>query len=224
MHRFALFTRSCLIASVMAVAGVGGAKAFVSTSPDPFPAGSGFVQAPGCLTSGPLSGLCTSDVTGLILSSSSSFAGGNQEFVLDEKVTGEVSFEGSTVGALSVEGNLDLTLFGRTTSFETGTFDGVVTAEDYVGTFDGVPVEFTLAPSPPTSTVEVTITPFPNSRLFEIDSSFALYSQISIEGGAPIPIGGFPITGVAAVPEPPTGVLLALPMLVLGFVRWRAKA
>ncbi|HME86673.1 MAG TPA: hypothetical protein VKG91_19530, partial [Roseiarcus sp.] len=66
--------------------------------------------------------------------------------------------------------------------------------------------------------------PDKHATKFQIDSSFALYSQISIEGGTPIPVGGFPIAGVAAVPEPPTGVLLALPMLVLGFARWRAKA
>jgi hypothetical protein len=224
MHRFALFTRSCLIASVMAVAGVGGAKAFVSTSPDPFPAGSGFVQAPGCLTSGPLAGLCSSDVKGLILSSSSSFVGPNEEFTLDERVTGDISFAGGPIGAFSVVGDLDLTLDDRTSDSQTGTFDGVVTSEDYMGLFEGmVPIEFTLDPSM-TSTVQVTISSLPNSRLFQIDSSFDLFSRISIDGGAPIPVGGFPITGVAVVPEPPTGVLLALPMLVLGFVRWRAKA
>ena len=223
MHKFALFTRSCLIASVMAVASVSGAKAFVSTSPDPFPVDSGFVQSPGCLTTGALSGLCASDVKGAILSSSSSFNGGNQDFVLDERVTGEISFDGAPIGDFSVQGDLDLTLYGRTSLVQTGTFEGAVTAEDYVGTFDGVPVVFTLDPSM-TSTVQVTITPFSNSRLFEIDSSFDLYSQISIEGDTPIPVGGFPVIGVAAVPEPPTGGLLALPVLVLGFVRWRAKA
>jgi hypothetical protein len=227
MHPFALFTRSCLIASVMAVASVGGAKAFVSSSPDPFPPGSGFVQSPGCLTSGVLSGLCASDVTGLILSSSSKFAGSDQEFVLDERVTGEISFEGTPIGDFSVQGDLDLTLDHRTSDSQTGTFHGVVTFEDYKGLFDGLPVEFTLYP-PEKSTVEVMITAFSNpgsnTLSFQIDSSFDLFSQISIEGGAPIPVGGFPIIGVAAVPEPPTGVLLALPMLVLGLVRWRAKA
>ncbi len=224
MHRSASFTRSYLIAIVIAVAGVSSAEAsFLSTSPDPFPPGSGFVQSPGCLTNGSLSGLCATGVTGAILSSSSIFAGGNQEFVLDEKVTGEISFEGAPIGDFSVDGDLDLTLFGRTTLYQTGTFDGVVTSEDYVGTFEGVPVEFTLDPTM-TSTVQVTINSLPNTTKFQIDSSFALYSQISIEGGTPIPVGGFPIAGVAAVPEPPTGVLLALPMLVLGFARWRAKA
>ena len=128
------------------------------------------------------------------------------------------------MASFSVVGDLDLTLDDRTSLVQTGTFEGVVTAEDYVGTFEGVvPIEFTLDPSM-TSTVQVTITAFPNAALFQIDSSFDLYSQISIEGEAPIPVGGFPVTGVAVVPEPPTGVLLALPMLVLGFVRWRAKA
>src|SRR5271169_6519711 len=106
MHRSASLIRSCLIASVMAVAGVGGAKAFVSTSPDPFPVGSGFVQSPGCLTTGVLSGLCASDVTGLILKSSSSFVGPNQDFTLDERVTGEISFEGAPIGSFSVHGDL----------------------------------------------------------------------------------------------------------------------
>jgi hypothetical protein len=226
MHRFALFTSSCLIAGVMAVASVSGAKAFVSTSPDPFPPGSGFVQSPGCVTSGPLAGLCSSDVTGLILSSSSSFAGGDQDFVLNERVTGQISFEGSPVGDFSVVGPLDLTLDGRTTLFQTGTFDGMVNSEDYVGTLGtlegAVPIEFTLDTSM-TSTVQVTITAV-SQALVQIDSSFTLFSLISIEGGPKIPIGGFPTIGVASVPEPSTGVLLALPMLVLGFVRWRAKA
>lgn len=98
----------------------------------------------------------------------------------------------------------------------------MVNSEDYVGTLAGVPIEFTPDPSL-TSTVQVTISAVSQSS-FRIDSSFDLFSRISIEDGTPIPIGGFPIIGVASVPEPPTGVLLALPVLVLGFVRWRAKA
>src|SRR5271165_4102959 len=150
MHRSASFTRSYLIAIVIAVAGVSSAEAsFLSTSPDPFPPGSGFVQSPGCLTNGSLSGLCASGVTGAILSSSSIFAGGNQEFVLDERVPGEISFEGAPIGDFSVDGDLDLTLFGRTTLYQTGTFEGV-------------PVEFTLDPTM-TSTVQVTINSLPNT-------------------------------------------------------------
>ncbi len=217
--RGASLARSCLIAIVFAAAGAGGARAsFITTSPDPFPPGSGFVQASGCLTGGPLSGLCASNVVGRILSSSSSFPGGGEAFVLNEAVTGDISDNGVPIGIFSVTGSLDLTLFGRGNPFQTGTFDGVVTAEDYMGTLDGVPLEFTLDPTQ-TSTVEVTIAELQDNRgLYRIDSSFDIFSQISIEGGAPIPVGGFPITGVG-VPEPPTWLMLAAPLLVLGFLR-----
>jgi len=214
----------CLIAIVIAVTGAGSAKAsFTSTSPDPFPPGSGFVQASGCLTGGLLGGLCASNVKGKILSSSSSFPGGGEAFVLNEAVTGDISDDGVPIGSFSVEGYLDVTLLGRGDPVQTGTFNGVVTAEDYLGTLDGVALEFTLDPSE-ASTAEVTITELQNTPgLYQIDSSFDIFSQISIEGGPPIPVGGFPVTGVA-VPEPPTGVMLAVPLLVLGFLRGRLKA
>ncbi len=222
--RHASLAGSCLSAIVITVAGVGGAKAsFTATSPDPFPPGSAFVQAEGCLMGGPLGGLCASDVIGRILSSSGSFSVGGEAFVLDETVTGDISDAGVPIGSFSVEGYVDVTLLGRSDPLQTGTFAGLVTAEDYLGTLDGVPLEFTLDPSE-TSTAEVTITGLSNRRpLYLIDSSFDIFSQISIEGGPPIPVGGFPITG-AAVPEPPTGLMLAVPLLVLGFLRGRLKA
>jgi hypothetical protein len=214
-----------LIAIVIAVTGTGGAKAsFITNSPDPFPPGSGFVQASGCLTGGPLSGLCADNVVGRILSSSSSFPGDGQGFVLDEAVTGDISDNGVPIGSFSVEGSLDVTLLGRSNPFQTGTFDGVVTFEDYLGVLVpvGAPVgvEFTLDPSQP-STAEVTIAELQGNRnLYRIDSFFDIFSQISIEGGAPIPVGGFPIT-VVGVPEPPTWTLLLLGFAGLGFAGYR---
>jgi hypothetical protein len=162
--------------------------------------------------------VCARAVTGAILSSSSMISGGNQYFTLDEKVTGEVSFAGAPIGNFSVVGPLDLKLDDRTSPSETGTFNGVVISEDYIGTFDGVPVVFMLDPAAK-STLQVTINAV-RDNLFRIDSSFDLNSEISIEG-ATIPFGGLPVTGVGAVPEPKTWVLLALPMLVLGLVRSR---
>lgn len=225
--RHTSLARSCLIVIAIAAAGVSSARAsFIANSPDPFPPGSGFVQASGCLTSGPLSGLCASNVVGRILSSSSSFPVGGEAFVLNEAVTGEISDNGVPIGSFSVNGYLDVTLLGRGNPFQTGTFHGTVTAEDYFGTFDGapgVPLEFTLDPSQ-TSTAEVTIAELQNNRgLYRIDSSFDIFSQISIGGGAPIPVGGFPVTGVGA-PEPPTWLMLAAPLLALGFLRGRLKA
>ena len=221
MRRTSL-AHSCLIAIVIAVAGGGARASFVTNSPDPFPPGSGFVQAPGCLT-GPLTGLCTSNVVGRILSSSFTFPGDGQAFVLNERVTGDISDNGVPSGSFVVTGPLDVTLLGRDNPLQTGTFDGKVTDEFFQGTFDGASLEFTLDPSH-SSTAEVTIAEVQGERgLYRIDSFFDLFSQISIAGGPPIPIGGFPISGIAA-PEPPTWVMLAAPLLLLGFLRGRLKA
>ncbi len=221
MRPVASLTRCLPIVIAIALSGAGAAQAsFVTASPDPFPPGSGFVQAPGCLSSGPLSGLCASNVAATILSSSSSFMGGNEFVSLDEAVAGDISDGGVSIGSFSVLGTLDLTLFGRANPSQTGTFDGTVTAEDYLGTIDGVGLEITLDPMQ-TSTAEVIITQLlGDPPHYLIDTSFTIFSQISIEGSLPVPIGGFPITGVAA-PEPATSALLALPLLALTVLRRR---
>ena len=65
---------------------------------------------------------------------SSTFTGGNQDTVLNELVTGDLSFGGGPIGSFSVTGPLDLTLAGRSGPNDTGTFAGMVNSEDYIGT------------------------------------------------------------------------------------------
>jgi hypothetical protein len=161
MSTVAAHTRFIFAVIALALGGAASARAsFVTTSPDPFPPGSGFVQAPGCVASGPLSGVCSSNVRGTILSASSTFAMGNQDTVLNEVVTGDLSFSGGPIGSFSVTGPLDLTLFGRADPSDTGTFSGVVDSEDFAGTgtITGIPLPVTITLDPSqTSTVQVTI-------------------------------------------------------------------
>jgi hypothetical protein len=206
---------------VLALGGAASAQAsFVTTSPDPFPVGSGYIQAPGCVSSGPLSGVCSSSVMGTILSVSSNFVGSDEFVVLNEVVTGQLSFGGVPIGGFSVSGPLDLRLAGRSGPNDTGTFGATVTAEDYLGSIGGTALAITLDPSL-TSSAQITITPLEGEPpLYRIDSFFDIFSQISIAGGAQIPIGGFPITGVAA-PEPATLAVLGLPLVALAGLRRR---
>jgi len=176
--------------------------------------------------SGQLSGVCASSVMGTILSTSTSFSGGNELVVLNERVGGDLCLGpcGVPFTSFSLLGTLDLTLAGRTTLTQSGTFSATVTAEDYPGTIDGIPAVITLDPSQ-TSTAQIKITQVESGvnqlPLYRIDSTFDIFSEISLEGEAPIPIGGFPITGVGA-PEPATLVLLGLPLAALAGLRRRA--
>jgi hypothetical protein len=223
MHVAPALARLALIASVIVLGGVSTARAsFVSTSPDRFPPGSGFVQAAGCIASGPLAPLCVDNVTALILSSGASFVGGDELAVLDERVTGDVTDNGVLLGSFSVLGTLSLTVFDRGSPDEPGTFSATVTSDNYLGMIDGIPLQVTLDPSDTsTATITVTLIQSRYPQLYRINTSFDLFSQISIAGEPPIPVGGFPITGVA-IPEPGTILLMGLPLVTLARLRKRA--
>jgi hypothetical protein len=222
MQRVAALIRAASAGIAIVVGGAGAAKAsFIARSPDPFPPGSGFVHVSGgCAPSG----LCSSNISGRILSSSDSFPGDdNEHVVLNEVLTADISNGGVPFGSFSALGTLSLTLFGRSSPGRLGTFSGAITDEDYRGSIDGLPFEITLDPSQPSS-VQVTIALLPQTPLrYRIDVVFDNPSEISLGGGPPIPISGPPITDVL-IPEPATTLLFGVPLAALAGLRRSGSA
>lgn len=131
------------------------------TSPaKPFPAGSVFGGVPPtCVTSGPLTGVCTSNQVQTNLTSTYSFGGGNEYVMLGATLTGDTNY-----GPFSLTGTEDLTVLGRGHSSQTGTFDILVTEDNFSGPFLDYTLDLSFIPplaGTSNGSVSVTLQPFP---------------------------------------------------------------
>jgi PEP-CTERM motif len=214
--------RAVEAALLIILGGAGAAQAgFITFTnpPDLFPVGGVFAGVPPtCVTSGPLAGVCTSNQRQTTVSATYSFSGGNEDVALNAVLTGDTT---DPTGVFSLTGTEDLTLIGRGSSYQTGTFAIDVTSEDFTGTFFGVPLELTFDPSG-VHDGSISITPMAQgNRLgYLIDATLNL-SAVVIVDGVSTPLGV--ISTTIGVPEPSTWAMMLAGFAGLGFAGFRAR-
>ena len=118
-----------------------------------------------------------------------------------------------------LDGSVSVLTTGKTGN-TTGTFDTEIIAMSLTGIVGPFSVEIRESPSLP-SPGQTTITDL-GGGLYQIDSFFDVFTEISIDGGAFVPQTSGP-TRVTLVPEPSTLTLAALGLLGLLGWRWRRR-
>jgi hypothetical protein len=127
---------------------------------------------------------------------------------------------GVFISPITLTGQIGITYFDKTAGSETGTFSDQITSLDLTGSFTGLTgmhtVTATLNPAE-SSTGQTTITDVGgNPTEWRFNSYFDIFTELSIDGGPPIP-GPERVANLGATPEPAyfgaIGVLLAAMLL-----------
>jgi hypothetical protein len=119
---------------------------------------------------------------------------------------------------LSLTGPVTVLTTGKTGN-TTGTFDTEIIAMSLAGTLLGLPIEIRESPTQ-NSTGQTTITDLGGGS-FAFDSFFDIWIELSVNGGPFVPQtgGSSTVNLVDSVPEPATGLLLAIGLGA--FASWR---
>ena len=138
------------------------------------------------------------------------FMNGNQVESFPSRLTGEVFVfingqVGPSLGFIELNGPVQVTIFGRQTETQLGTFNTQMNLLSLNGTFNGLAVTIGLDPARP-STGVTSIVPFGNQ--FLISSFFDVFTELSINGGPFEPATGGVRVTAEPVPEPGTLLLL----------------
>jgi PEP-CTERM motif len=132
---------------------------------------------------------------------------------------------GSSVNIpFELTGIVDVTVFGRTSDSELGTFATQMTSMDLTGTVGGHSVEVMLDPSQ-SSTGSTTITDISggNMTLFRIDSFFDIFTEISLDHGPFMAQTDGPTVVTLTSPEPSTMIMFIGAGLAAPFYAWRRR-
>jgi len=240
MHRAIRLAAALVMAGALGLAAGAARAAILSTTPNPFPPGSGF-STPGTTCLPAPFNFCASNLqsSNFIEIGSPTFnASGDEDLQYHATYTGTFTdLPSGPSASFSVTGFDEFVLFGRHTTTATGHFQAQLLKE----TLDVPPTAgHTLSLDVDTSPADpanangfVDIQPvffgggdaitadFVQQVLYEITSSFSLVGNFTIDG---IPVDGFPfsITGVSvAAPEPASLACLGLGCVALLRLRRR---
>lgn len=198
---------------------------FITNSPDPFQGSMLTLQAPAPEPYPPLGFTQTLAVTN-IAETNNTIVSGND--VIDYDALLNATFYTTpaltTVAAnVTLAGSFQVMLLGRTSPFQTGTFDYQITSIDFSGTIMGHTLQAQLNPNF-ISQGTTTITPGPGVGEFTVTAPAVLYGQRIIDGGDPINGPPFTVTvgpaPTTAVPEPGVFPMAAL-LGAGGLLTWR---
>jgi len=136
---------------------------------------------------------------------------GNTIENFQSKLYGDASINGGSPESFMLAGPMQIEVFNYAPGDTGGPFTTQMLSMDLTGNVSGTPVEIKLDPNNATMG-STTITDISgNGTLFHITSYFDVFTEISINGGAPIAQsdGAVRMT-LTAVPEPSTRVVVAI--------------
>jgi hypothetical protein len=228
---FFKLTRAALATIVISAAAATAARADTIFSPtaDPFPKGSGAVLAPTPTTQ--YGAVAQRDIYNFQLQSQTfDFLTGNEIDVVKAIDYFRFTNPAGVAGTASLPGTMTITIDGRTSSSQTGTFNEVLDVATFSGTDSfGDTLTLGMNPNQPSTGTLTIARTTANGGGYDISNSFIIYGSNSVNGGpveytpttysSALPIGFTP--SPASVAEPASLALLGASVAAIGFVRRR---
>lgn len=146
-------------------------------------------------------------------------SGGNDFETMSSQLTGLASINGGSAVPFTLTGPVEIEVFSYAPG-NTGTFSTQMLSMDMTGTVGGHSVAITLDNNLGNSTGQTTITPI-GGGLYDINSFFDVFTELSLDGGTAQPQSGGPSVVILTSPEPSTwAMLIAAGLIVPAYARW----